>query len=241
MVDGDRFLTTDFLGEDLLAQVVQYIVLYCALYRACAKLWIVAHLCQILDGGRSPAKFEALRSQHLLDSVHLKLNHLANLLFGERLEGDDVVDTVQELRTEGLSQHITACVGSHDDDGVLEVYYTAFVVGQSPVVQYLKQGVEDIGMSLLNLIEENHTVWLATNSLCQLSTLIIAYVSWRRTYQTGDAELLLILTHIDTCHHRLVIEEIFCQSLGKLSLTHTGCAEENETRDRTFRVLQAGT
>ena len=54
------------------------------------------------------------------------------------LSGDEIAYTVQELRTEGLLQHLTACIGSHDDDGVLEVYHTTLIVGQTAIVQYLK-------------------------------------------------------------------------------------------------------
>ena len=51
--------------------------------------------------------------------------------------------------------------------------------------------------------------------------------------------LLLILAHVDTCHHRFVIEQEFCKRLGKLRLTYTGSAEEEERTDRTFGILQS--
>ena len=96
-------------------------------------------------------------------------------------------------------------------------------------------------MSLLNLIKENHAVWLAANSLGQLTTFIVSYIPRRRSDKTGDAELFLILTHIYSGHHRLIVEEIFCKRLGKFGLTYTGGAEEDEAGDRTLRVLQTGT
>ena len=51
--------------------------------------------------------------------------------------------------------------------------------------------------------------------------------------------LLLILRHVDTRHHRLVVEEIFSQCLGQLRLTDTRGAEEDEGGDRPLRVLQS--
>ena len=123
---------------------------------------------------------------------------------------------------------LTAKVACHDDNGVLEVYGATLVVGKTTIVQYLQEDVEDIGMSLLYLVKQYHRVWFATHSLCKLTTLIVANVSWRRTDKTTNTELLLILAHINTCHHRLVVEEIFCQSLCKLCLTYTRCAEEYE-------------
>ena len=53
--------------------------------------------------------------------------------------------------------------------------------------------------------------------------------------------LLLILTHVDTRHHRLVVEQVFGQCLGQFRFTYTCGAEENERGDRSLRVLQAGT
>ncbi len=40
--------------------------------------------------------------------------------------------------------------------------------------------------------------------------------------------LLLILAHIDTGHHILVIEQVFGKSLCKLGLTYTCGTEEDE-------------
>ena len=70
--------------------------------------------------------------------------------------------------------------------------------------------------------------------------LIVTHISRRRTDQTSRAEFLLILTHVDTGHHILIIEQILGQRLGQLRLTHTGSTEEDERTDRSFRVLQAG-
>ena len=51
----------------------------------------------------------------------------------------------------------------------------------------------------------------------------------------------MILAHVDTSHHCLVVEQVFCQCLGKLCLTYTSCAKEYERGNRTLRVLQACT
>ena len=103
MIDGNWLLSANLFCKNLLTQVVQDIILDSALYWTGTKLRVVSYLCQILDSCRCPAKFEALRLQHLLGSVHLQLHNLGNLILGQWLEGDDVVDTVQKLRTEGLA------------------------------------------------------------------------------------------------------------------------------------------
>ena len=94
-------------------------------------------------------------------------------------------------------------------------------------------------MRLFDLIEQDNRVRFPANRLRQLSTLIVAHISRRRTDQTSRAEFLLILTHVDTGHH--ILEQILGQCLGQLRLTHTGSTEEDERTDRSFRILQAGT
>ena len=93
-------------------------------------------------------------------------------------------------------------------------------------------------MCLLDLIEEHHRVGLPPDGLCQLSTLVVAHIARRRTDQTAHAILLLILRHVDSCHHRLVVEEVVCQSLGEFGLTNTRRTQEDKRGDRSFRILQ---
>ena len=78
-------------------------------------------------------------------------------------------------------------------------------------------------MGLLDLIEKHDGVGLTAHGLGELTTLVVADIARRRTNQTRNAVLLLILTHIDTCHHRLIVEEVVGEGLGKFCLTDTGC------------------
>ena len=92
----------------------------------------------------------------------------------------------------------------------------------------MQQHVEHIGMSLLNLVEEDHTVRLASHSFGELSTLVVAHISWRRTDEPSHRELLLILAHVDTRHHILVVEQVVGECLCKLGLAHTSGTKEYE-------------
>src|SRR5947209_4072732 len=106
------------------------------------------------------------------------------------MEDDDLVDTVDELRTEDpfevlhclrahdfvllatcilvfLGRETDAdrtfeidvtCIAGHDDDSVLEVHRTSLSIGQTAIVHDLQEGVEDLWMCLLNLIEEDDAV-----------------------------------------------------------------------------------
>src|SRR5574344_1482579 len=96
-------------------------------------------------------------------------------------------------------------------------------------------------MSLLYLIKQYHRIRFSAHSLRQLTAFVISYVARRCTDQSAHAEFLLILAHIDTRHHRLVVEQVFSQGLGQFCLTYTRRTEEHERSDRTFRVLQSGT
>ena len=96
-------------------------------------------------------------------------------------------------------------------------------------------------MCLFYLIEQYYWVRFTTYGFGKLSAFVIANVSRRRSDKTWHCMLLLVLTHIDTSHQWFVIEQVFCQCLGKLCLTYTSSTEEDERTDRTFRVLQSRT
>ena len=140
-----------------------------------------------------------------------------------------------------LLYHLGSDVGGHDQDGVLEVHRPAFVVGQTAVVQYLKQYVEHVRMGLLYLVQQDYRVGLAPYRLSELTALVISDVSRRSADQTGDTVPFLILAHVDTGHHVLVIEQGLGKGLGQLCLTYTGGTEEHERAYGPLLVLQSGT
>ena len=121
-------------------------------------------------------------------------------------EYDDLVDTVQELRPEVtfefveqsvahvlvvdlariavesdrlLPQFLGAEVGGHDDHHVLEVHRLAMGIGQSTVLQNLKEDVENVGVSLFDLIKQHHRERTAPDSLGELSPLVVSHIAGR--------------------------------------------------------------
>ncbi len=96
-------------------------------------------------------------------------------------------------------------------------------------------------MSLLDFVEQDNRIRFATYGFGKLATLIVAHVSRRRSDQTAHGVLLLILGHINTSHHILVIEEVIGQSLCQFGFTDTGSTQEDERTYRTFRVAKTGT
>ena len=93
-------------------------------------------------------------------------------------------------------------------------------------------------MRFLDLIEQHDRVGFSSDGFRQLTTLIVSHVSRRRTDQSGRTELLLILTHIDTRDHVLVIEQVVRKRFRQFCLTDTSCTQEDETTDRSFGVLK---
>ena len=96
-------------------------------------------------------------------------------------------------------------------------------------------------MRLLYLVEEHHAVRFPSHCLGELSSLIIADISRRSTDKPADAELLLILAHVYSRHHGLIVEQILCQCLCQFSLADTRSTKEYERCYRPLGVLQSRT
>ena len=78
----------------------------------------------------------------------------------------------------------------------------------------MQQHIEHIRMGFLYLVKKDNRVRFAANSFSQLTTFVITDISRRRTNQTRGTEFLLVLGHIDTSHHVLIIEEVIRQCFG---------------------------
>ena len=114
----------------------------------------------------------------------------------ERVEHDDLVDAVDELRAElrldlrqhrsldearivarHLLDHLRAEIGGHHHHGVLEIDGAALPVGHAPVVQHLQQHVEHVRVRLLDFVEQDHAVGLAPHRLGQMPAFLVADVA----------------------------------------------------------------
>src|SRR5208283_4531821 len=76
-------------------------------------------------------------------------------------------------------------VRGHDEDGVLEVDGAALGVGESAIVEDLQEDVEDVGMGLLDLVEEDDGIRPAADGLGELAALVVADVARRRSDEAG--------------------------------------------------------
>ena len=123
-------------------------------------------------------------------------------------------------------------------DGVAKVDGAALAVGQAAVVEHLQQQVEDLGVGLLDLVEQHHAVGLAPHGLGQLAALVVADVAGRGPDQARDRELLHVLAHVDAHDVALVVEQELGERLGQLGLADAGRAEEQERADRAVRIAE---
>src|SRR6516165_9790824 len=89
-----------------------------------------------LPPGIGDLELDAALRKPRAKTVELQLDDLSELLAGEPLEDDHLIDPIQELRTKAFSQLVRrANVRGHDDDGVAKVDRSPSAVGEPPVVQ----------------------------------------------------------------------------------------------------------
>src|SRR3954463_8686714 len=132
-------------------------------------------------------------------AVNLNVHDQLHVLQAQRVEEDDLVDAVEELRPEMppegfrhlppdafgkitalLGNELAADVRGHDYHGVLEIHRPALPVGQPAIVQQLQQDVQDFGMRLLDLVEQDDRVRAPPYRFGELTRFLVADVSRRR-------------------------------------------------------------
>src|SRR3954447_1247175 len=109
-------------------------------------------------------------------------------------------------------------------------------VRQPPVVHQLQERVEDVGVGLLDLVEQHHRVGPPPHRLGQLAALLVADVAGRRADQPRHRVLLHVLGHVEADDRLLGVEHQLGQALRQLGLADPGGAEEEEAADRSVRV-----
>ena len=134
---------------------------------------------------------------------------------------------------------LAAEVRGHDDDRVLEIDRPAFAVREAAVVQDLEEDVEDVGMGLFDLVQEDDGIRAAFDRLGELSSLLVAHVAGRRADEAGHGVLLHVFGHVQPDHGFFRIEQELGQGPGQLGLADARRPEENERAERPGGVLNA--
>ncbi len=164
--------------------------------------------------------------QSVVDLSDQQIDNAEQFLITQRVEQNNLVQPVQEFRIEdafhlaehqfiealrrpffrgGLESHGGAFlempraeVRGHDQNRVPEIHGIAEAVGELAVFKYLEQNIVDVGVSLLDFVEQDHRVRRAANALCQLAAFFVAHISWRRADQLGHGMFFHVFGHIET-------------------------------------------
>jgi len=115
-----------------------------------------------------------------------------------------------------------------NDHGLRKIDRRPVPVCQPPVLEDLKELVEDPRVRLLDLVEENQPERLLPHRVRELSTAAVADVARRRTDQPGFGVLGRELTHVEPQVGVVTSEDQFRQRFGELGLAHPGRTSEEE-------------
>lgn len=175
----------DSTREDALRELIQHSMLDDEAYRTCPELGAVPFLADPFDGLGRIVGLDAIDLQEAGRAVELDMDDLVNLAATQWREDDRLIDTIEELRTDGLPQEaeyqltrlidgslltarrnvgealtdeVGAKVARHDDDRILEVHQTPLIIRQTAVIEDLQEDVEDVGVGLLLISLKRTTV-----------------------------------------------------------------------------------
>ena len=112
-------------------------------------------------------------------------------------------------------------------------------VGKASVVEQLQQDIEDVGMRLFDLVEQDHRVRPPPHRLGQLAALVVTDVARRRADQPRHRVLLHVLGHVDPDHRGFVVEQELGERARQFGLADAGRSQENERADRTVGISRA--
>ena len=117
-VDHDGPLARYALTDDVLAQAVEQHRLDGTFHGPCAEFRVVAGLCQQGDCRVAYLQRHAVACPHAAHTRNLHLHDFTYLLLGERGEHDNLIDSVQELRPDGLLEHFHHLIAGLVDDAI---------------------------------------------------------------------------------------------------------------------------
>ena len=99
---------------------------------------------------------------------------------------------------DAFARHVgRAGIGRHDQDDVAEIDRLAVVIGQAAIVHHLQQDVEQVGVRLLDFVEQQHAVRVLVDRIGQQPALIIADIARRRADQAADRVAFHIFGHVE--------------------------------------------
>ncbi len=140
---------------------------------------------EVVMDGLVPGDGDIFFSEHSRHLRQFEVYDRAEDFIAEGSIDDDVVDTIDEFRTQVISElpyhHIVQCfhldivdimstfllakeihnllrtnVAGHDDNGISKVDSSSFTICESTIIENLKKDIVDIGMSFFYLVKEQN-------------------------------------------------------------------------------------
>src|SRR5215469_5245843 len=212
-VDLDRIAIANGAFKYVAGYTVLDLSLDDALEGTGPELRVVAHLRQQVPRGVGELQRDVPLGQALAQVFDLDVYNFLHLLSRDLMEDDDLIDAVDELRTEALFpqalpdqaldrvlvhvielvQPARSDVAGHNDDRVLEIDGTPLAIGQPAIIKELQQDIEHFWRSFFDFVEEHDAVGAPPHGLGQLASLLVAYVVRRSADQARDAVPLHVL------------------------------------------------
>ena len=180
-----------------------------------------------------------LEDHRLIEAVQ-ELGTKRPLRLGEQLLLEDIKARLgrilRETKRMPFPREVKPKIRRADDDRVAEVDDATLSVRETSLVQNLEEHVADVPVRLLELVEKDDRVGTPPHLLRELSALIIADVSGRRTNKARGRVLLLELGHVERDECLVVPVHLLREHLRKMRLTDARGAEEEERTDGTLRI-----
>ena len=92
---------------------------------------------------------------------------------------------------------LSSRIAGHDEYHVAEYRLATLVVAQRAIVHHLQQQVKHVIVSLLDLVEQQHTVGMLAHGVGQQASVIITDITRRRTDELGNGVFLNIFAHVE--------------------------------------------
>jgi len=146
------------------------------------------------------------------------------------------------LRAFGAELHdgVGPGVRGQDDDRVFEIDAAPFPVLHLPLVEDLEEELQDVGMGLLDLVQENDGVGLSPDGFRQNATFPVSHVARRRPLQRGNRVGFLKLRHVDGDQVSLPPIQEVGKGQSRLGLADAAGPDEEKHTLRLLGILDLG-
>src|SRR5258708_28786161 len=126
-----------------------------------------------------------------------------------------------------------AKIRSHNHNGIATINNLTTRITETSFLQQLQEQIKDIIMGFLNLIKEQNTIRMATDKLCQLSTIFITDIARRGTQQASGMVPLHKFRHIQSQERAFIVKKCSRQCSRQFAFANSGRSYKKKRTDGT--------